>query len=130
MNEDALKKLLEDVKDGKVEIESAYDQLKSLPYEDLGFAKIDHHREIRTGYPEVIYCLGKTVKQIQNIVLKLSERNNNILATRASLEVFNGIKQVISDCEYFEEARIVVVKKREIIFSDKKIVVILSLIHI
>ena len=101
MNEDALKKLLENVKDGKVEIESAYDQLKSLPYEDLGFAKIDHHREIRTGYPEVIYCLGKTVKQIQNIVLKLSERNNNILATRASLEVFNGIKQVISDCEYF-----------------------------
>ena len=124
MNEDALKKLLENVKDGKVEIESAYDQLKSLPYEDLGFAKIDHHREIRTGYPEVIYCLGKTVKQIQNIVLKLSERNNNIMATRASLEVFNGIKQVISDCEYFEEARIVVVRKREIIFSDKKIVVI------
>jgi len=124
MNEDALKKLLENVKDGKVEIESAYDQLKSLPYEDLGFAKIDHHREIRTGYPEVIYCLGKTVKQIQGIVLNLSERNNNILATRASLEVFNGIKQVISDCDYFEEARIVVVRKREIIFSDKKIVVI------
>jgi len=124
MNEEALKKLLENVKDGKVEIESAYDQLKSLPYEDLGFAKIDHHREIRTGYPEVIYCLGKTVKQIQGIVLNLSERNNNILATRASLEVFNGIKQVISDCDYFEEARIVVVRKREIIFSEKKIVVI------
>lgn len=124
MNSNQLKKLLEDVRDGSVEIEQAFNEIKALPYEDLGFAKVDHHRSIRNGYPEVIYCEGKTTEQIVEIVKRLMEKNNNILATRASREVFDAISKFTGDAEYHTEARIVVVKRREIKVSKKQIAVI------
>lgn len=124
MNEESLKNLLENVRDGSVDINDAVRELKKLPFEDLGFVKIDHHRNIRNGYPEVIYCQGKTVEQIKTIVSRLIERNNNILATRAEKEVYEGIKEITNDAVYNEAARVVVVKKREIIKSDKIIAVI------
>ena len=119
-----LKQLLEDVKNGSIDIEQAYKEIKALPYEDLGFAKLDHHRTIRNGYPEVIYCEGKTNKQIVEIVQKLMLKNNNILATRASQEVYDAISELTSDAEYHTEAKIVVVKRKEIIVTEKKIAVI------
>lgn len=94
MEEDSLKRLLENVKEGHLGVEEAYNELKTLPFEDLGFAKVDHHRAIRNGYPEVIFCQGKTVDQIKLIVQKLMKRNNNILATRAGKEVYEGILEV------------------------------------
>lgn len=124
MNADALKQLLENVKSGHTGVEEALSELKKLPFEDLGFAKVDHHRNIRNGYPEVIYCQGKTVEQIKGIVLKLIEKNNNIMATRASVEVFDGIREVTGDAVYYDMARIVVVKKRDIPKSDKIIAVV------
>jgi len=124
MNSDELKKLLEDVKDGTVEIEQAYKEIKALPYEDLGFAKLDHHRNIRNGYPEVIYCEGKTNKQIVEIIQRLMLKNNNILATRASREVYDAISEVICEAEYHVEARVVVVKRHKIVVTEKKIAVI------
>lgn len=124
MNGHSLKRLFEDVKEGRVGVEEAIGELKKLPFEDLGFAKIDHHRNIRNGYPEVIFCQGKTVEQIKSIVLKLMERNNNILATRAGKEVYEGIREVTNDAVYYEAARIVVVKKRDIIVTDKIIAVV------
>jgi len=124
MDSNELKKLLEDVKDGKVEVEQAYSELKVLPYEELGFAKLDHHRHIRNGYPEVIYCEGKTNKQITEIVSRLMLKNNNILATRASREVFDAISEITCDAEYHIDARIVVIKRKKIIVSEKKIAVI------
>ncbi|MHB8061127.1 MAG: nickel pincer cofactor biosynthesis protein LarB [Ruminiclostridium sp.] len=124
MNSEELKKLLEDVKDGSVEIEQAFKEIKALPYEDLGFAKLDHHRNIRNGYPEVIYCEGKTNKQIVEIIQRLMLKNNNILATRASREVYDAISEVISEAEYHVEARVVVVKRKEIVVTEKKIAVI------
>ena len=82
MDNEVLRKLLEDVKNGGTTVDAALSELKRLPFEDLGFAKIDHHRNLRNGYPEVIYCQGKTIEQIKAIVSHLMEKDNNIMATR------------------------------------------------
>jgi NCAIR mutase (PurE)-related protein len=124
MDADVLKNLLEDVRNGKVGVGEALSELKKLPFEDIGFAKVDHHRNIRNGYPEVIYCQGKTIGQIKAIVERLMGKNNNIMATRADREVFEGIKQITDDAVYYDTARIVVVKKREIPVSEKNIAVV------
>lgn len=124
MNSNELKKLLEDVKNGSVEIDQAYKEIKSLPYEDLGYAKLDHHRSIRNGYPEVVYCEGKTNKQIVGIIERLMLKNNNILATRASREVYDAISEVTCDAEYHQDARVVVVKRQKIVVTEKQIAVI------
>ncbi len=124
MDANSLKDLLQGVKDGSLDIEDALKELKKLPFEDLGFAKVDNHRNIRNGYPEVIYCQGKTVEQVKGIVERLMEKNNNILATRAGKEVYEGIKEITEDAVYYEAARIVVVKRREAIVTDKIIAVV------
>jgi len=120
-----LRKMLEEVRDGKVDVDRALQELKKLPFEDIGFAKVDHHRNIRKGYPEVIYCGGKTTGQIRDIVLKLLPLNNNIMATRAGVEVFECIRQVTDDVVYHETAKIVVVKKRNI-ETGKKIIAVMT----
>jgi len=124
MDIESLKEILSKVKDGQMNIDDAVDSLKTLPFEDLGFAKPDHHRNIRNGYPEVIYCSGKTIEQIKAIVQNLIKSNNNIMATRASMEVFEAVKELTDEALYFEAARIVVVKKKELPLSDKRIVVV------
>lgn len=124
MDTDSLKKLLEEVKNGETSVDNALTELKLLPFEDLGFAKVDHHRNLRTGYPEVIYCQGKTVEQIKAIAARLMEKGNNIMATRAGKDVYEGIMEVTSDAVYHEAARIVVVKKRELVPTEKIIAVV------
>lgn len=124
MDMEAVKQLLENVKNGNVGVDEAVGKLKTLPFEDIGFAKVDHHRNLRNGYPEVIYSQGKTVEQIKAIVEKLMSRNNNIMATRAGKEVYEGIREVTEDAVYYEAARIVVVKKREVQKTQKVIAVV------
>lgn len=124
MNTESLRMLLENVKSGQVNIDEAMGKLKSLPFEDLGFAKLDHHRSLRNGFPEVVYCQGKTVMQVQAIVKRLMEKENNIMATRAGRDIYEGIREITEDTEYHEAARIVVVKKAEIIKSKKVIAVV------
>lgn len=114
MDSDLLRNLLVQLQNGTVGIDSVLDRLKALPFEDLGFAKIDNHRCLRTGVPEVIYCEGKTVPQIQRIVEKISRFHSNIMATRASSEAVRGIREVTSDCQHHELARMVVVKPRPV----------------
>jgi len=121
---DSLKELLKSVRDGQLNIDEAVDRLKTLPFEDLGFAKVDHHRTLRNGYPEVIYCEGKTNEQIKAIMLNLMKNNNNIMATRAKPEVFDMIKEITEDAVYYESARIIIVKKRELPKTSKKIAVV------
>jgi pyridinium-3,5-biscarboxylic acid mononucleotide synthase len=120
-----IKDMLERVKKGDMGINEALEKLKGLPFEDLGFAKIDHHRSFRKGFPEVIYCEGKTVSQIKDIVSSLMERNNNILATRASKDIYEGIAKITADVVYYETARIAVVKKHEI-KTGKNIVAVVT----
>jgi pyridinium-3,5-biscarboxylic acid mononucleotide synthase len=114
MDSHHLMELLKQVQGGKIDPEAAVDQLKNLPFENLGYARIDNHRCVRTGVPEVIYCEGKTVEQSQGIAERLARHHDNILATRASQEVYEGIRRVIEDCQYYPMARIVVIKPREI----------------
>ncbi|KNY26986.1 nickel pincer cofactor biosynthesis protein LarB [Pseudobacteroides cellulosolvens] len=121
---ESLKELLKNVKDGQINVDEAVEKLKTLPFEDLGFAKVDHHRNLRNGYPEVVYCEGKTNEQIKAIILKLMEKNNNIMATRAKPEVFEKVKEITEDAVYYESARIIVVKRREILKSEKTIAIV------
>ena len=109
-----LRNLLQKVQTGHVYLDSALEELRKLPFEDLGFARIDNHRCIRTGVPEVIYCEGKSIDQIQGIVRRISRKHHNILTTRADREVFEGIQQVVSNCRYYDMARIVVVNPRTV----------------
>ena len=110
MDAEKIRRLLDDVKSGKLNVSEAYSKLKHLPYEDIGHAKIDHHRALRTGFPEVIYCEGKTVKQIVEIARSLSS-HNNVMATRADNKVFRAVKKAIPQARYHEMARIITIAK-------------------
>ena len=91
MNEDSLKKLLNGLHKGKITPEKALEQLKMLPYEDLGFARIDHHRNLRKGFPEVIYCEGKSIPQITSIAKKILAAGDTLLATRGNKEIIKSL---------------------------------------
>ncbi|MDD5530748.1 MAG: nickel pincer cofactor biosynthesis protein LarB [bacterium] len=108
--QDILKKLLEEVKSGKLSIDKAMDKLKSLPYEDIDIAKIDTHRELRTSLPEVIFCQGKTIEQIILIVKKIKANKtgiNRIIATRANKEIYKEVKKIAPEVVWYEQARII-----------------------
>jgi hypothetical protein len=110
MDSALLKQLLETVQSGEMPVAEALRQLRKLPFENLGFARLDHHRTLRQGIPEVIFCPGKTLDQIQAIVHRISAHHVNVLATRASPQVHEGIREVTADCEYHPLARIVVIR--------------------
>lgn len=124
MNKDDIIKLLQSVKNNEIEIEKAMEIIEDLPFKDLGFAIIDNHREIRTGYPEVIYCAGKTVEQVKNIVKFMLTKDNNILATRATVEMYDAVKEICSEAKYNELGRTITIKKREEKLTDSYIAII------
>ncbi|HUS87029.1 MAG TPA: nickel pincer cofactor biosynthesis protein LarB [Bacteroidales bacterium] len=112
MNKEELLDLLNSVKEGKTTVEAALDKLKYFPYSDLGFARIDHHREIRTGYPEIIYCEGKSTSQVREIFKHISGTGQNAIGTRASEEKFAAVSEVSADAKWYEQARIISVMKK------------------
>jgi NCAIR mutase (PurE)-related protein len=109
-----LKKLLEQIKTGDIGIEDAVEKLRHLPFENLGFARIDHHRQIRTGFPEVIYCPGKTTEQIVKIFENLARRGNNVLATRAGKEIFDAVSSKFKAARYEQSARAIVLYQKDL----------------
>ena len=109
-----LKKILEDVKNNELDIDSALEILKDLPYEDLGYAHIDHHRSIRNGYPEVIYCKGKSDEHILGIIDRMNKKNTNILGTRCRKETVEKIIKIYPNAEYEELSQILKIKNEEI----------------
>ncbi len=113
MNEQSLRQLLEAVKSGSQPIDEALARLRSLPFEDLGFAKVDHHRSIRCGFPEVIYCEGKSPDQVAAIFDRCASQGGNVLATRASEDVFAAVKQKFSGSEYHTLARVITLRQRD-----------------
>jgi len=110
---DSLRALLADVYNRKLRPEQALERLRSAPFEDLGFAQVDHHRTLRWGIPEVIYCPGKTVEQVSSIARSILTQGANLLATRADAEIFAAIKAMDERAQYNEAARTVTVKVRE-----------------
>lgn len=114
MYDNVIKDVLKKYENGSVGLDEAIDILKKLPYEDLGFAKIDYNREVRRGFPEVIYCEGKTPEQVREIALRMYERGSNVLGTRASIEHFEALKRVCDKAVYYDVARIISIKSEEI----------------
>jgi len=108
-----LEKILREVKEGSKTVDEAMEILRNFPYTDLGFARIDHHREIRTGYPEIIYCAGKTTEQVREIFRAMSIRENNIIGTRANKEMFDSVKSIAPDALFYHEARIISLQKKK-----------------
>jgi len=125
MDINSLRKLLDDVKSGTLGTDEALEQLRRLPYEDMGFAKIDSHRHIRCGFPEVIFCQGKTTDQVVKISQRILANDNNLLATRASVDVYEALYKIEPKAQYNELARAITVIQKEIeILSDGIILVV------
>jgi NCAIR mutase (PurE)-related protein len=110
-----VKTLLDNVKSGTLSVESALEKLKTLPYEDLGFARVDHHRQLRQGFPEVIFCQGKTPEQAALIAQKLAADGGNVLASRANIEHYNAIRELLPEAIYNESARIVILSQTPLV---------------
>jgi pyridinium-3,5-biscarboxylic acid mononucleotide synthase len=101
MDQDQLRVLLEEVRAGAVEIDAALERLRHMPFEDLGFAKVDHHRALRHGMPEVVFGMGKTADQISAIAASLLARAQNVLLTRLTAEVAERLQREHAGGEYF-----------------------------
>lgn len=111
MNTTALNRLLKQVRSGEVSVSQALNRLRLLPYEDLGFASVDHHRALRQGFPEVIFCEGKTVGQIRDIARHLLRTGHPLLATRAVPAVAAVLKKLHPQAVYHESARAVTIPR-------------------
>lgn len=107
MDMEKLRALLTQVQSGSTSIDDALKDLRHLPYEDLGFAKVDHHRALRNGYPEVIFCQGKTLEQVKTIMERLIRQNPTVLATRATRDMYHEVHRVIPETTYYELGRII-----------------------
>jgi NCAIR mutase (PurE)-related protein len=124
MTRKEIENLLKEVKNGKKSVGEALEVLQNFPYTDLGFARLDHHREMRTGYPEIVYCAGKTIEQIIGIFKVMSVRENNVIGTRADKKMFESVKKIIPDAVYYPVARIISIKQKEISSPESRIAVI------
>ncbi len=124
MSPDQLRKLLESVQQGTKSVDAALGQLKDLPYTEMGFAKIDNHRQLRTGYPEVIFCAGKTLEQSEEIIGLMYARKSNILATRVTEELYTRIKPKYPEAEYNRAARTIALKLNEIPLTETYISIV------
>ena len=113
MDRDSLKRLLDDVAGGRTGVDEAVERLRTLPFEDTGYARIDHHRELRRGFPEVIFCEGKTPDQITGIATKIIEHGSDLLATRCSPEQFEAVSSSIEGAVYHEDGRLFAVRQSD-----------------
>ncbi len=111
MEKNRLEQLLLRFKSGETDLGQTLDMLKHLPFEDMGFAKIDHHRALRTGYPEVVFCQGKTYEQVEKIFLALEKHNGNILLTRAEPELYTRLQNIDDRLVYNELGRTITLEQ-------------------
>jgi hypothetical protein len=104
MDRTGIEALLNEVREGRIEVTDALDRLRDLPFEDIGFAKLDHHRALRTGMPEVIFAAGKTAAQVAAIFARMASAGGNVLATRATREMYEAVLAVEPRAEFHEIA--------------------------
>ena len=124
MDAKALKKLFDDVRRGKLSPDEAVGKLRHLPFEDLGFAKIDHHRTLRVGMPEVVFGPGKTPEQLSEIFARLAKRGHNVLATRVSPEQARAVRRKLRKTEFHELARAVTLTQDDTQYGKGRIAVV------
>jgi pyridinium-3,5-biscarboxylic acid mononucleotide synthase len=111
LNSDSIRKLFHAVRQGALSPDEAVERLRHLPFEDLGFAKVDHHRALRNGMPEVIFGKGKSPHQVAEIFARLAQHGGNILATRSTDEQYRAVKKAVPKSEYRSLARAIVLKR-------------------
>ncbi|MDE2726559.1 MAG: nickel pincer cofactor biosynthesis protein LarB, partial [Gemmatimonadota bacterium] len=111
MNESQIKSLLEQVRSGELPVDEASTRLRSMPFEDLGFARVDHHRALRCGFPEVIFCQGKTEEQVAAIAERIVASGSDLLATRATPAMHEAVTVRCPSAVYHEAARAIVVQE-------------------
>ena len=119
-----MKKMLIDYKNGKISLKEILEKIKKLPYEDIEFAKIDTHRKLRKGFPETVFCKGKTIPQILKIIENMNKENHNILATKANEKIFKAVKKKFPQAKYKNDARMIIIKKEKIKSKKGKILII------
>ncbi len=111
MNAESIRKLFHEVRRGKISPDEAVDRLRHMPFEDLGFAKVDHHRALRAGMPEVLFGENKTPSQLAEIFYRLAQHEGNVLATRANEKQFAAVKKKVRAAQYRELARAIVLQR-------------------
>jgi NCAIR mutase (PurE)-related protein len=111
METEHVRAILEQVRAGELTPDAALTALRWAPFEDLGFAQVDTHRQLRTGYPEVVFCQGKTVEQVVEIVRRLAERSAVVLATRANAEQAAALRAAVPDMLHHEAARVLELRR-------------------
>lgn len=124
MDRNEISRLLNAVKNNTVSVEEAVGAIEEMPYKDLGFAKIDNERESRVGYPEVIYCAGKTADQVKKIIQYMLTRQSNILATRASEEMYRAVKEICPFSQYNPIGGTITVRQKEEGLTDSYIAIV------
>lgn len=124
MNKDDLKNILVSIQKNKITVDKALHKLRSLPFKDLEFAKVDTHRGIRRGFPEVIYCEGKKEVQVIKIFQELVRNGENVIATRASRKIFATVNEKFKKAKYYDDARMIILQQRPI--KKKGLVAIVS----
>ncbi len=113
MTPDSIRKLLDSVAQGKTSPAKALQQLRHFGFEDLGYAKVDHHRQLRAGFPEVIFCKGKSPEQVAGIAERIVSRGSALLATRAELPAFKAVKRKIKEAKYHPDAKVITCKSKD-----------------
>jgi NCAIR mutase (PurE)-related protein len=113
MNRSDLTKLLQSVRAGKLGVEPALDRLRHLPFEDVVYAHIDHHRHLRHGMPEVIYCEGKTLEQVTGIIERMLAAKSDVLATRADERIYKAVKKLDRRARYHKASRAIVIQNKK-----------------
>jgi len=124
VNRDAILALLRQVEGGSVLPAEALDKLSNLPFEDAGFAKIDHHRSLRLGLPEVIYAAGKTPEQVAEIFARMAVAGGDVIATRAGVAAWDAVKQMVPAAEYHTEARIIGLRQTDASSNASRVAVL------
>jgi pyridinium-3,5-biscarboxylic acid mononucleotide synthase len=124
LNAESVRKLFEQVRKGKLSPDEAVERLRHLPFEDLGFAKVDHHRTLRAGMPEVIFGQGKTPAQVAGIFARLAKHGHNVLATRATREQLAAVRKGVSGAEFRELAQAIVLIRDRKKYGKGKITVV------
>ena len=110
MTPDNLRKLLQQVRRGRLSVPQALERLRYLPFEDLGFVKIDHHRTLRQGFPEVIFASGKSPEQVETIVAKMMAKRHNILITRGNQELYKRVRKVAPKAKFHALSRAITIE--------------------
>jgi hypothetical protein len=108
---DRLRQLLEEVSAGRMDTDEAMSRLQDLPYQDLTYAMLDHHRGLRKGFPEVVFCQGKTSAQVVELLSELSRHHDRVMATRADAATFEAVSAAMPESTYYSQARIILVHK-------------------